>query len=224
MNLLSDEKIIDSWQKNASPWITAIKEQQIKSRQLSTDAVIVDTVMSLLPGSVIDIGCGEGWLSRRLFDAGIEVLGVDAVADLIKQAEKTGAGRYRTLLYEDMLNQLGGECFDIAVCNFSLLGKESVEHVFAAVRKLLNSNGYFVVQTLHPLQSCGEQPYRDGWREGSWAGFDSAFSDPAPWYFRTLESWTGLFEKYELHIKQIKEPVHPQTQRPASLLIVGQQK
>jgi hypothetical protein len=41
---LSDQKIIDSWHKNATPWIVAIQDRQIESRNLVTDAAIVSAV------------------------------------------------------------------------------------------------------------------------------------------------------------------------------------
>ena len=37
INLDNDSKIIDSWLKNAAPWIVAIEERQIASRNLVTD-------------------------------------------------------------------------------------------------------------------------------------------------------------------------------------------
>jgi hypothetical protein len=37
----NDSKIIDSWFKNAAPWIVAIEERQIESRNLVTDRSIV---------------------------------------------------------------------------------------------------------------------------------------------------------------------------------------
>ncbi len=78
--------------------------------------------------------------------------------------------------------------FDAAVCNFSLLGRESVDSLIAALPRYLGDPGYLIIQTLHPIAACGEQPIEDGWREGSWLGFSSDFNNPAPWYFRTLES------------------------------------
>ncbi|HEY8683307.1 MAG TPA: class I SAM-dependent methyltransferase, partial [Rhodanobacter sp.] len=74
---------------------------------------------------------------------------------------------------------------------------------------------------LHPLTACGGQPYRDGWREGSWAGFTADFSDPAPWYFRTLESWVRLFSEHGLRLLELREPLHPQTRQPISLILMA---
>ena len=69
---------------------------------------------------------------------------------------------------------------DVVVCNFSLLGRESVEGVLGAVSRLLNPPGAFIVQTLHPWMACGDDVYQDGWREGTWAGNSSDHADSAP--------------------------------------------
>lgn len=111
---------------------------------------------------------------------------------------------------------------DVIVCNFGLLGKESVEGVFRAASSLLNSRGSFIVQTLHPVIACGDLPYRDGWREGSWVGFSTAFTDPAPWYFRTLEGWVKLFVDSGFRLREIREPLHPKTQKPASVIFIAE--
>ena len=80
------------------------------------------------------------------------------------------------------------------MCNFSLLGKESVDSLIAALPFYLDDTGYLIIQTLHPVAACGDNPYQDGWREGSWLGFSNDFSDPAPWYFRTVDSWSALLK------------------------------
>lgn len=104
---------------------------------------------------------------------------------------------------------------------FASAKSESVEGVLNAVPALLNPNGAFIVQTLHPVIACGDLPYRDGWREGSWAGFSDDFTDPAPWYFRTLESWVKLFTDNGLQFNELQEPLHPATGKPASVILIG---
>jgi hypothetical protein len=86
----------------------------------------------------------------------------------------------------------------------------------------LRPGGTLIVQTVHPLLSCGEAPYVDGWREGSWAGFSSDFTDPPPWYFRTLASWVALFIDSGLRLTALREPVHPESGKPVSLILMGQ--
>lgn len=218
----SDARIVESWDINALPWTAAVREGQIESRKQITDQAIIDAILSRLPRSVLDIGCGEGWLVRELAARNMHVVGTDVVQKLVEEARRAGGGDFRVLSYEEIAAGKLKASVDIAVCNFALLGKESVEGVFGAVPSLLNSHGTFIVQTLHPAMACGDFPYRDGWREGSWAGFSTDFSNPAPWYFRTLESWIKLFVDSGFQLCEVCEPIHPKTQKPASIIFVGE--
>ncbi len=218
----NDAKIIESWEINAQSWTAAVREGQIESRKQVTDQAIIDAILNRLPGSVLDIGCGEGWLVRELAARNIHAVGTDVVPRLIEEAQSARGGDFRALSYEEIADGKLKVSVDVVVCNFALLGKESVEGVFRAVPSLLNSHGTFVVQTLHPVMACGDSPYRDGWREGSWAGFSTDFSNPAPWYFRTLESWIKLFVGSGFRLGEVREPLHPKTQKPASIIFVGE--
>jgi 2-polyprenyl-3-methyl-5-hydroxy-6-metoxy-1,4-benzoquinol methylase len=219
---LSEAKIVDSWGKNAPAWTTAVREGQIESRELVTNRAIVDAILSRSPHSVLDIGCGEGWLAREIAAKGIHVVGVDVVPGLIEQAQRAGGGDFRVASYEEIAAGKLRVSVDVIVCNFALLGKASVEGVFRTAPLLLNSHGSFIVQTLHPVVACGNSPYQDGWREGSWAGFGCDFTDPAPWYFRTLASWIKLFLDSGFRLLEMREPIHPKTQKPASVLFIAE--
>lgn len=218
---MSDKKILESWEKNVSPWTKAIHENQIESRKLVTDRAIVNAVSSLFSGKVLDIGCGEGWLVRALLSRGFSATGIDAVSGFIDKAIEHGEGDFQILKYENISSSTLSEKYDIAVCNFSLLGKESVEHIFNTVPEIINDGGHLIIQTLHPHISCGDSPYIDGWRKGSWSGFSKKFVDPAPWYFRTLESWLDLYINNGLKLVKIEEPTNSQTGKIVSLLMIG---
>ena len=214
MKNLSDATIIDSWSKNAEPWTVAIRSGEIKSRTLVTNQAIIDAVRSRSPRTAIDIGCGEGWLVRAL--DGIDMVGIDVAPGLVDRARQAGGGDFRVLSYEEIASGALQAEVDVAVCNFSLIGKESVEGLFRAAPTYLKPGGALIVQTLHPVAACGEAAYQDGWREGSWAGFSADFTDPPPWYFRTLESWVRLFAENGLRLIELREPIHPETGKPAS--------
>jgi 2-polyprenyl-3-methyl-5-hydroxy-6-metoxy-1,4-benzoquinol methylase len=217
----TDAKIIDSWHTNAAPWTTAIRESRIESRRLATNQAILDAIASRAPRSLLDVGCGEGWLVREVARDGVRALGVDVVPALIDRASSAGGGEFRVVSYEALAAGALVEKFDVVVANFALLGHESVEGLLRHVPSLLDSRGTFIVQTLHPLVACGDHPYSDGWRDGSWAGFGSEFSDPAPWYFRTTESWIRLLRESGLTLDEVREPLHPLTMKPASIIFMA---
>ncbi|MBQ5949860.1 bifunctional 2-polyprenyl-6-hydroxyphenol methylase/3-demethylubiquinol 3-O-methyltransferase UbiG [Massilia sp. ST3] len=220
MNTQSDTQVLDAWSRNAGPWTCAVRGNEIASRVLVTNQAIVDAVRARAPRTGVDLGCGEGWLVRALPEVGM--VGVDAIPELVEAARAAGGGDFRVMSYEEIAQgrlQLGA---DVAVCNFSLIGKEAVEGLLRAAPSYLRQGGALVVQTVHPVTACGDQPYVDGWREGSWAGFNSGFADAPPWYFRTVGSWVALFVAHGFRMVEMREPVHPETGKAVSLILVGE--
>lgn len=223
-----EQQIIQSWHCNAVPWTRAIRAASIASRRLVTDQAIIDAVAGVRCARILDIGCGEGWLARTLSDRGMSVTGIDAVPELIAQAAAmsragaSGSVAFHLQDYASIANRRWrGGLFDAAVCNFSLLGRESVDSLLAALSHYLDDPGYLIIQTLHPVTACGELPYQDGWREGSWSGFSGDFDNPAPWYFRTLETWTALLQRCGFDILECREPKAAGAVTPASVIWIG---
>ncbi|MEL6165348.1 MAG: methyltransferase domain-containing protein [Cyanobacteria bacterium J06628_3] len=218
----SDKSVIDSWNKNASAWINTIENEEIESRKLVTNQAIVDAVNSYSLTSILDIGCGEGWLTREFIAMGIEAWGVDGVNELIEKAQLINCGKFIIASYEEIVdsNKIDRK-FDAAVCNFSLLGKETVDNLIHSIPSLLKNNQLLFIQTLHPLTGCGELPYVDGWRQEFWNSFKSEFKQAAPWYFRKLETWINLLKSAGFSILECREPIHPKTQKPASIILIA---
>ncbi|HUR82960.1 MAG TPA: methyltransferase domain-containing protein, partial [Thermoanaerobaculia bacterium] len=100
------------WENNAAVWTDSVREHAIESRRLVTDAAVLSAVLEHSPHTVLDLGCGEGWLSRALSSQGIRVTGVDFSLPLACAARAVVA-TYDALPF--------ARSFDIIVANFSLL-------------------------------------------------------------------------------------------------------
>ena len=215
----AEKHILRSWRANATPWIGAIRAGSIASRKGVTDRAIVEAVARVAAARVLDLGCGEGWLARALGARGLEVTGIDAIPSLIDEARRLGGADFQVQDYDDIARRrFRGGPFDTAVCNFSLFGHESVELLLGGVGGYLAPQGALVVQTLHPLAACGDQGYRDGWRAGHWTGFGAELTDPAPWYFRTLESWVSMLDRCGFDLLDIREPTAAGASAPSSVI------
>jgi len=215
-----EAEVLETWHDNANAWTTAVRTDQIASRRLVTNQAIIDAVLERKPQSVLDLGCGEGWLAGQLASKGLSVLGVDGVAELTHAAQLQygDAVEFATLSYAQVPSSLAEQRFDLIVCNFSLLGDESVAALLRALPALLNEAGGILIQTLHPDTLAETQGNSDGWRRETWQGIGEGFSGSAPWYYRSRGSWLALFKSCHWQLAYSKEPLHPQTQLPASII------
>ncbi len=217
-----EQQLFESWETNAAAWRQTIDKGLIASRQLGTNEAVVKAVLATQPLHVLDVGCGEGWLCRKLAGAGVRATGIDGSEELIEAAKQKGAATYAVLSYEQLINDFTQPAgpFDCMVCNFSLLG-HNLAPLLGALRKKLSHGGKLIVQTVHPFTACGSEPYADGWRMETFSGFEEVFPANMPWYFRTLASWVAEITCAGYAIEAIEEPSHPQTGRPLSLIIVA---
>ena len=218
------EQLIRSWEANAAAWTRTVRSGGIASRKAATDAAIVSAIVGRRPRRVLDIGCGEGWLVRRLAqEPGCATIGFDGCPTLIAAARSSDpGGDYRDLTYAEFIANPDAvdPGVDVAVFNYALLEGRAVDLLSSAASRLA-PGGVVIIQTLHPWTSAGGS-YRDGWRTedfSAFAGSDEAWT-PMPWYFRTLESWLALISDAGLAIETLREPVG-ETDVPLSLLLVA---
>lgn len=215
-----ERQLQESWIENASAWTEAVREGRIPSRKAGTDAAIIEAVRDFPQCRVLDLGCGEGWLSRALQSLGYDVIGVDSNDLLIAKANAFGSGNFVKLHYDELVSnpaELRGP-FDLIVANFSLLG-ENIHQLFKALRARLAPDGAILIQTLHPFNVCTSDHYESGWRTETFAQMSPVFSAPMPYYFRTFSKWVEELTAAGLTIVNCQEPLHPETGKPLSLLI-----
>jgi len=219
-----EAELARAWEANAEVWARAVRAGRIASRVAGADAAIVSAVAARRPARVLDIGCGEGWLARRLkAETGATVVAFDGAAALIDAARAADPqGDYRLLDYAGFVaapQSIGGR-FDVAVFNYALLDGDAPE-LLAAAASTLAPGGVVMIQTLHPWTARGGA-YMDGWRVEDFDGFaaEGEAWTPMPWYFRTLESWLALVRDAGLALVDLREPAGPDG-TPLSLLLVA---
>lgn len=215
-----NEKIIASWSKNAAEWVRIVEENQIESRKFTNQA-IVDELEKVTGNKIVDIGCGEGWLTRAMTKMGKTAVGLDATLGLLAYARWKGQETYHEMTYAEIINgvRIPEAPFNMAVFNFSLYQSDGLDALLNATKKQLDHNGEILIQTLHPffLFDHGLE-YKSQMVSNSWKGLPGNFIDGHEWYARTLEDWTKVVIEAGLQLLGIKEILNSQ-KRPVSLIL-----
>ena len=105
--------------------------------------MLEDFIADLPPGGhVLDLGCGGGWHSAQLRDAGFAVTSVDASSGLAAQVKQRWSIDVRLMQF-DQLDDV--EAFDGVWASASLhhARAEELARIFAAIRRATKTGGVF---------------------------------------------------------------------------------
>lgn len=138
------------------------------------DVILPGTIRLVQPTAgmrVLDVGCGQGIVSRALAALGAAVVGIDASPGLIEAAKARGseggravygvgdAGALEAALAALPTGTSTGS-FDASACVMALGNIEPLEPVFRGVSALLKPGGRFVAVISHP---CFRAPGQTSW-------------------------------------------------------------
>jgi trans-aconitate methyltransferase len=158
-----------------------------------------DVVELLAPRAgerILDLGCGDGALTRRLVEAGCEVVGVDASPEMIQAAVDTGLD---ARLMDGHSLSFGAE-FDAVFSNASLHWMKRPGEVIAGVRKALKMGGRFVGEFGgHGNIAVVSQALR-----GALEGRGLSFDELSPWYFPTDGEYRSRLEKSSMRVLECR--------------------
>lgn len=212
------------WERNAEFWVRIIRERLDPFRTEITDAAVLRALQPAPGEAVVDAGCGEGYLTRRLAARGAAAVGVDRSAALIQAAASAGGrrpGSARFLLGDLRSLPLRSGGFDAVLCNHGLNELRSPGAAFSEFARVLRPGGRLVVLMLHPCFYGG----RD--RSGRRRELDtdlyftarrveqpfnvSGLTSPAPTviWLRPLESYFALLGETGFCVDGLWEPRPP---------------
>lgn len=96
--------------------------------------------------SILDLGCGNGALTKKLADKGNDVTGIDASVELLEIAKKNYPGI--SFLHGDAVDFHTDRFFDVVFSNavFHWIEKEKQPDMISCVKKALKPGGQFVFE------------------------------------------------------------------------------
>jgi SAM-dependent methyltransferase len=106
-------------------------------------------------GNALDLGCGPGDSARVMAEAGLDVLAVDAVPEMVALAAKQAGVRAEVLTFDQIT---GAAIYDGIWANFSLLHAErdALPAILASIHSALRPTGRF-----HIAMKLGTTTRRD---------------------------------------------------------------
>ncbi|MDA8292136.1 MAG: class I SAM-dependent methyltransferase [Actinomycetota bacterium] len=213
------------WEREAGWW----RDTFTGGADPEYEGEILPLVEAELAGSVrvLDLGCGEGQVARRLLsgrEPSRSVVGVDpSAAQLAHALEARGpgereGGRFPLVRGEAERLPFADGCFDAVVCSLVIEHAEDVDAVLAEVARVLAPGGVFLLLVNHPLyqgpgsgfvddQILGERYWRVGpyLVEGvSWEDVDAGVR--IPFAHRPLSRYVNPLAARDLLLTRMLEP------------------
>jgi SAM-dependent methyltransferase len=208
----------DSWETHAGWW-----------QEHFTDGVDAEYEEQILPIAeaqlgattrLLDVGCGEGQLARRVAALGPWTVGVDPTAGQLATAARRGGGVRYTRGAAERLPFADGAFDGVVVC-LTLEHLDPFEPAVHEVARVLAPGGVFCLFLNHPLLQAPGSGWIDDhileeqyWRIGPYLPDDVAMEEVSPgirlpFMHRPLSRYINVMADRGLLVERMEEPPPP---------------
>jgi SAM-dependent methyltransferase len=166
------------------------------ARYVSDLGAPVVELLAPKPGErILDLGCGDGVLTKKLADLGCEVVGIDSSAPQVEAASKLGLDA-RVMNGEELPFQ---DEFDAVFSNAVLHWIKRADPMIASVYRALKPGGRFVAECggygcVHKIRTALVQALNRRGLDGE---------SRVPWYFPTPGDYASRLERAGFHVDSI---------------------
>lgn len=142
----------EEWNAVAADWIAWARSANDSYWRFHRDRFL--ELLPPPPQNVVDVGAGEGRLSRDLKTRGYSVVAVDTCAPMVEAARQSDPqGRYD--IADAAATDLPYSSFDGVIAFMCLHDVDDMPGVIAEVRRILRAGGWLAIAVVHPLNSAG---------------------------------------------------------------------
>lgn len=147
-------KLEDAWERNAAAWISWAREPGHDSYWRHHGEAFFDLVPE--PGRrTLDVGCGEGRVTRDLRKGGHDVVGVDISRTMIAAAREADPDGEYVVADAASLPFPDGHA-DLVISFMSLMDIDDMAGAVREFARVLEPEGRLVLAVVHPINSGHE--------------------------------------------------------------------
>ena len=189
---------MDNTAKVFDRWATAGRSEEMEMGHGVTVSKFLDSLSFDKPFSFLDVGCGNGWVVRKI--AQLQkckmAVGIDKSKNMIKRANSNQDSKKEKYYCTDLESWSYGGKFDVIFSMESLYYSVPMEPALAKVFKMLKAGGFFY---------CGTDFYSDNHLTKRWVK-----DMKIPMDLRSKTEWKKMFRAagFNTSARQVKDTKH----------------